>query len=160
MWKVIFGKFWKFRRGRGGGKFWGPSLENPEGRGCHTANPLRGGGGGMDIFWNHTIMIIIFFFPRTIRDWNSLPSGIHTTTNFSLFKDHCFSAVRNDWSLSFIYLFYYYLSYVFVYIHILYLLRNNYFIFYFYFYFIFILLLYFWYCNLFNLHMYIESVVN
>ena len=37
-----------------GGKFWGPILENPEGRGGHTANPFRG-GGGMDIFWNHTI---------------------------------------------------------------------------------------------------------
>ena len=36
------------------------------------------------------------FFPRTIRDWNSLPSGIRTSTNFSLFKDHCFTAVRND----------------------------------------------------------------
>ena len=36
------------------------------------------------------------FFPRTIRDWNSLPSGIRTSTNFSVFKDHCFSAVRND----------------------------------------------------------------
>ena len=36
------------------GKFWGPILENPEGRGGHTANPFRG-GGGMDIFWNHTI---------------------------------------------------------------------------------------------------------
>ena len=58
------------------------------------------------------------FFPRTIRDWNSLPSGIRTSTNFSLFKDHCFSAVRNDWWLSFIYLFYHYLSYLFVYIYI------------------------------------------
>ena len=45
----------KFRRG-GGGKFWGPILENPAGRGGHTANPFRGGGGGMDIFWNHTII--------------------------------------------------------------------------------------------------------
>ena len=36
------------------------------------------------------------FFPRTIRGWNSLPSGIRTSTNFSLFKDHCFTAVRND----------------------------------------------------------------
>ena len=91
------------------------------------------------------------FFPRAIKDWNSLPSGIRTSTNFSLFKDHCFSAVRNDWSLSFMDLFYYYLSYLFVYIYILYLLRND-FIFYVYFYFIFSLLLYFWYCNLFNLY--------
>ena len=36
------------------------------------------------------------FFPRTIRDWNSLPSGIRTSTNFALYKNHCFSAVRND----------------------------------------------------------------
>ena len=28
-------------------------MENPEGRGGHTANPFR--GGGMDIFWNHTL---------------------------------------------------------------------------------------------------------
>ena len=35
-----------------GGKFWGPILENPEGRAVHTANPFR--IGGMDIFWNHT----------------------------------------------------------------------------------------------------------
>ena len=37
-------KFWKFQRG-GGGKFWGLILENPEGRGDHTANPFRGWGG-------------------------------------------------------------------------------------------------------------------
>ena len=36
----------------GGGKFWGPILENPEGRGGHTANRFH--RGGMDIFWNHT----------------------------------------------------------------------------------------------------------
>ena len=28
----------------GGGKFWGPILENPEGKGGQTANPFRGGG--------------------------------------------------------------------------------------------------------------------
>ena len=44
-------KFWKLQRGRGG-KFCGPILENPEGRGGNTANPF--GRGGMDIFWNHT----------------------------------------------------------------------------------------------------------
>ena len=37
----------------GGGKIWGSILENPEGRRGHKANPLC--GGGMDIFWNHTI---------------------------------------------------------------------------------------------------------
>ena len=31
-------------------------MENPEGRGGHTANPFR--GGGMDIFWNHTLFNI------------------------------------------------------------------------------------------------------
>ena len=36
------------------------------------------------------------FYPRTIRDWNSLLSGIHTSTNFSLFKDLCFLAIRNN----------------------------------------------------------------
>ena len=36
------------------------------------------------------------FFPRTIRDWNSLPSSIRNSTNFSLFEDRCFSAVRNN----------------------------------------------------------------
>ena len=36
------------------------------------------------------------FFLRTKRDWNSLPSGIRISTTFSFFKDHCFSAVRND----------------------------------------------------------------
>ena len=30
-------------------------LEIPEGRGGHTANPFRGGRGGMDIFWKHTL---------------------------------------------------------------------------------------------------------
>ena len=35
-----------------GGNFCGPILENPEGKGGHTANPF--GRGGMDIFWNHT----------------------------------------------------------------------------------------------------------
>ena len=36
------------------------------------------------------------FYPGTIRDWNSLPSGIRTSTNFSLFKDLCFLAIRNN----------------------------------------------------------------
>ena len=45
----------EIQEGRGGGKFWGPILENPEGKGGQTANPFRW-GGGMDIFWNHTIV--------------------------------------------------------------------------------------------------------
>ena len=36
--------------GRGGDKFWGPILENPEGRGVIWQIPSMGGGGGMDIF--------------------------------------------------------------------------------------------------------------
>ena len=36
------------------------------------------------------------FYPRTIRDWNSLPNGICTSANFSPFKEHCFSAIRNN----------------------------------------------------------------
>ena len=36
------------------------------------------------------------FYPRTNRDWNSLPSGICTSTNLSLFKDLCFLAIRNN----------------------------------------------------------------
>jgi len=35
------------------GTFWGLILENPERSGDHTLNPFR--GGGMDIFWNHTL---------------------------------------------------------------------------------------------------------
>ena len=39
--------------GRGGDKFWGPILENPERRGVIWQIPSMG-GRGMDIFWNHT----------------------------------------------------------------------------------------------------------
>ena len=42
--------------GRGGGKFWGPILENPEGKGGVKQQIPSVGGGGMDIFWNHTIV--------------------------------------------------------------------------------------------------------
>ena len=35
------------------------------------------------------------FFPRTIRDWNSLPSNI-ISTKYSSFKDHCSSFIRNE----------------------------------------------------------------
>ena len=40
-----------------GSKFLGPILENPEGKGGHTGNRFR--GGGMDIFWNHTISFCV-----------------------------------------------------------------------------------------------------
>ena len=43
-----------FRRG-GGVRFGRQFLENPEGRGGHRKNPFRG-EGGMDIFWNYTVM--------------------------------------------------------------------------------------------------------
>ena len=42
-----------------GGKFWGPILENAEGKGGHTANPFC--GGGIDVFWNHTFLQIHMF---------------------------------------------------------------------------------------------------
>ena len=42
-----------------GGNLWGLILENPEGRKGHTANPF--GGGGMDIFCNHTMGILFLF---------------------------------------------------------------------------------------------------
>ena len=58
------------------------------------------------------------FYPRTIRDWNSLSSGIRTSTNFSLSKDLCFLAIRNNS----IYLFFIFL--IHLYICILYLLSN------------------------------------
>ena len=60
------------------------------------------------------------FFPRTILDWNSLPSGIRTSTNFSLFKDHCFSAIRNIIDRG-------YLSIFFIFIYLIYLYNILYF---------------------------------
>ena len=45
-----------FRRG-GGVRFESQFLENPEGRGGHRKNPFR--GGGMDIFWNYTMVIVV-----------------------------------------------------------------------------------------------------
>ena len=40
----------------GGGSNVKPSgTENPVGWGVKLEKTLRGGGGGMDIFWNHTI---------------------------------------------------------------------------------------------------------
>ena len=45
-------KFWKFLRGRGSSKT-PPGTENPGGRGGANQKVFR--GGGMDIFWNHTI---------------------------------------------------------------------------------------------------------
>ena len=40
-----------------GGKFWGPILENPEGRGVIQQIPSV---GGMDIFWNHALFLNIY----------------------------------------------------------------------------------------------------
>ena len=48
------GKILEIPEGREGGKLWGLILENPEREGGHMANPLC--GGGMDIFWNHTLL--------------------------------------------------------------------------------------------------------
>ena len=47
----------EFPEGRGG-LSWEPILENPEGGRGHMKNPFR--GGGMDIFWNHTMQHISF----------------------------------------------------------------------------------------------------
>ena len=60
-----------------GCKFWGPILENPEGRGGHTANPFRG-GGGMDIFWNHTLFCFSCTAGRK-RHPKTLPVGSRGT---------------------------------------------------------------------------------
>ena len=115
------------------------------------------------------------FFPRTMLDWNSLLSGIRTSTNFSLFKDHCFSAIRNiivrcylSIFFIFIYLIYLYSIVYNIFIFYIYWSRNNFIIwnynnfillyviykcvFFLFFVFFKILLLYFWYCNLFNLY--------
>ena len=50
-------KFWKFRRG-GGGKFWEPILENPEGRGVIRQIPSV---GGVWIFSGTTQCKLMFF---------------------------------------------------------------------------------------------------
>ena len=50
-------KFWKFRRGGGGGVKFGSRFWKIKRGGGHTANPFR--GGGMDIFWNHTISLCV-----------------------------------------------------------------------------------------------------
>jgi len=43
----------EFPEGRGG-LFWEPILENPERGSGHRKNPFR--GGGMEIFWNYTML--------------------------------------------------------------------------------------------------------
>ena len=46
----------EFPEGRGGGGLsWEPILENPEGGGGVIRKIPSVGGGGMDIFWNHTM---------------------------------------------------------------------------------------------------------
>ena len=69
MWKVLLFVDMEFPRGRGdqmekswkfqgvGGSTMKPlGKENPGGWGVKLGKTLRGGGGGgMDIFWNHTI---------------------------------------------------------------------------------------------------------
>ena len=36
----------------------GADFGKSRGEGGHTANPFRGGGGGMDIFWNDTLTFL------------------------------------------------------------------------------------------------------
>ena len=81
-------------------KFWGPILENPEGKWGHTTNPFR--GGGTDIFWNHTMGVAgitftginpnITFPQRTISD---VQEGglrlLNQTLDLSLFSEMNFT---------------------------------------------------------------------
>ena len=63
--------------------------------------------------------MIITFIVSIRKDWNSLPSGIRTSVNFSLFKDHCFSVLEiiDRCNLFYIYLSYFiYLFFIFYYI--------------------------------------------
>ena len=50
-------KFWKFQTG-GGVNFWVWKIQRGGG---HMTNPFR--GGGMDIFWDHTFLLVDLFFP-------------------------------------------------------------------------------------------------
>ena len=50
-------KSWKFQ-GVGGSNAKPPGMENPVGWGVKLEKTLR--GGGMDIFWNHTIIISVY----------------------------------------------------------------------------------------------------
>ena len=62
-------KFWKFRRGGGGGKFLGPISENSEGRGSYGKSLPW--GCGMDIFWNYTLPKIIVDLIRRFQNLES-----------------------------------------------------------------------------------------
>ena len=48
-------KSWKFQGVVGGSTMKPLGMENPGGWGVKLEKTLHGGGGGMDIFWNHTI---------------------------------------------------------------------------------------------------------
>ena len=61
---------------------------------------------------------------RPNLDWNSLLSGIRTSTNFSLFKDHCFTVQLLE-MIDRCHLFICCIYLIYLYIYILYLLRNN-----------------------------------
>ena len=50
-------KILEIPEGSGSCKFWGPILENPQGRGCHTANPFHWGGGGCGYFLEPQIFV-------------------------------------------------------------------------------------------------------
>ena len=51
-------KSWKFQ-GVGGSTMKPLGKENPGGWGVKLGKTLRGGGGGMDIFWNHTFSLLV-----------------------------------------------------------------------------------------------------
>ena len=50
-------KILEIPEGRGGGKFWGPILENPKGRGVIRQIPSV--GVVWNIFWKHTISLCV-----------------------------------------------------------------------------------------------------
>ena len=77
----------------------GPFLENPEGWGGHIKNPFR--GGGMDIFWNHTLQELSNLpKERKMTFTQEKPQG-HWTRRFSLFaRGAKYSTVTQDMSPS------------------------------------------------------------
>ena len=72
----------------GGGSTARPSgTENPGGWGGQTGKTLR--GGGMDIFWNHTLTKNFTFQPHILSEWHLklglFKSNKMSTTNIRLY---------------------------------------------------------------------------
>ena len=63
-----------------GGKFWGPILENPEGRGVIRQIPSV---GGMDIFWNHTLQVANIII-MTVQNAHNYLHYLYTATEFNV----------------------------------------------------------------------------